>query len=769
MLNYYDKLSVYTPDYVEAGSYILINEVALIKDTVNDEILLRVTMANGNDVALKAVAIQIQMRDIFNDDVLVNGSSSMDYIYQDTEYPPQSIFGNTVPIKMPDNVRSVDVKISKAVFSDGSVWKSNPDSFVHVQPQDLLEGTDEFLETLRKPDDKYPPLLTFVENDECWQCTCGGINKVQDFVCYRCGRKKELCKQEFSAIPIHKKYADYVGEQERLAEEIRIKAEQEEAERKRLEELERQRREEELRIERAKKEEERKKIEEQRRIEQEEKDRILKKKRKRNITILSSFVVAGTCIALYIFVLGPMLRYEKAGRLYNNGNYIEAEKEYATLGDYKDSDYKRIQAEAQKLYAEAGELSEEKQFQEAYNKLATLLKDTAFLPKEYEEGIREKAKSEQTELLYQSADLYCESGEYGKAIKAVEQLQNEDGEDVTELLLNLKYLYAKQFAEKEDYKSALLNLQDIVLEDNKDAYLLYYKCLAKSLKEGDVIQFGEYEQDGNKGNGAEAIQWIVLDNNKDHFLIVSKSGLEAMKFGDTVSFSWENSIVRKWLNTDFYNLSFTDAERKRILKISVTTVLEKGKESTIDYITIPDKDIISNYLTKAQWSWEANDYLGKNHGWCEAVWLRNISGTKTNKYLISVLRRGGFLGTLGRSPSEKAVVRPMMWIDLSGDGYPAEKSIRIVDKEESEDKEEKNTSQRIASKKSASSKTSTSSSSSKSSGSNSSSSSSGGYGYDPNDPYYSNADHNRDGKINDDEFQDAMGAAIDDLASLIGG
>ena len=45
---------------------------------------------------------------------------------------------------------------------------------------------------------------------------------------------------------------------------------------------------------------------------------------------------------------------------------------------------------------------------------------------------------------------------------------------------------------------------------------------------------------------------------------------------------------------------------------------------------------------------------------------------------------------------------------------------------------------------------------------------SGGYKYDKNDKYYSANDHNHDGKINDEEFQDAMNAAIDDLLNAAG-
>lgn len=40
-----------------------------------------------------------------------------------------------------------------------------------------------------------------------------------------------------------------------------------------------------------------------------------------------------------------------------------------------------------------------------------------------------------------------------------------------------------------------------------------------------------------------------------------------------------------------------------------------------------------------------------------------------------------------------------------------------------------------------------------------------GYRYNKDDPYYSKNDHNGDGKINDEEFQDALGDALDDIAN----
>lgn len=150
--------------------------------------------------------------------------------------------------------------------------------------------------------------------------------------------------------------------------------------------------------------------------------------------------------------------------------------------------------------------------------------------------------------------------------------------------------------------------------------------------------------------------------------------------------------------------------------------------------------------------------------------------------------------TSGFSAFTVRAVRPMMWISFSDAAHKSKDGtvsydISIVDeadatKEDDPASSEKTTSNTNSSseKSSSHSSSSTASKSSRStssySGSSSrtesssssydSSASSSGYGYDPNDPYYSAADHDGDGKINDDEFQEAMGNAIDDLYAMMG-
>jgi len=82
---------------------------------------------------------------------------------------------------------------------------------------------------------------------------------------------------------------------------------------------------------------------------------------------------------------------------------------------------------------------------------------------------------------------------------------------------------------------------------------------------GDIISFGTYEQDNNTSNGKEAIEWIVLYDEGDRKLVISKYALDSLSFSTySNSYTWDVSSIRQWLNNDFINASFSDAEKNMI-------------------------------------------------------------------------------------------------------------------------------------------------------------------------------------------------------------
>lgn len=86
---------------------------------------------------------------------------------------------------------------------------------------------------------------------------------------------------------------------------------------------------------------------------------------------------------------------------------------------------------------------------------------------------------------------------------------------------------------------------------------------------GDIVTFGTYEQDNNRRDGAEDIQWIVIDQEDDRIMLISKDCLDSKPYHDTLeAINWEFCSLRQWLNEDFLETAFTKEERIRIVEVT---------------------------------------------------------------------------------------------------------------------------------------------------------------------------------------------------------
>ncbi len=87
---------------------------------------------------------------------------------------------------------------------------------------------------------------------------------------------------------------------------------------------------------------------------------------------------------------------------------------------------------------------------------------------------------------------------------------------------------------------------------------------------GETVVYGHYEQDRNYTNGKEPIEWIVLDKNNEGTLLISKYVLDTQPYNrKSTSVTWENSSLRTYLNTTFFDEAFSDLEATDILTTSV--------------------------------------------------------------------------------------------------------------------------------------------------------------------------------------------------------
>ena len=157
---------------------------------------------------------------------------------------------------------------------------------------------------------------------------------------------------------------------------------------------------------------------------------------------------------------------------------------------------------------------------------------------------------------------------------------------------------------------------------------------------GNLISFGSYEQDNNHENGSEPVEWRVLETDGNNILLLAERGLDVQMFDDDSS-DWRESVIRAWLNIDFYNTAFTPDEWGKIVSSSVTTESKfEGTESfaTVDNVFLLSQSEVERYFPEscgrlaspteyavannAQTVWSAKDCNGKSSN-SAAWWLRS--------------------------------------------------------------------------------------------------------------------------------------------------
>ena len=135
---------------------------------------------------------------------------------------------------------------------------------------------------------------------------------------------------------------------------------------------------------------------------------------------------------------------------------------------------------------------------------------------------------------------------------------------------------------------------------------------------GDIVTFGRYEQDNNRSNGAEAIEWLVLevDEANGRALVISRYGLDAKPYNTRYTdVTWATCTLRTWLNSDFLNAAFTADEQAAILTTTVDNSSSQGYWSTNGGSNTQDKIFLLSYA-------EVHQYFGVQY------W--QVSGSTSN-------------------------------------------------------------------------------------------------------------------------------------------
>ncbi len=254
----------------------------------------------------------------------------------------------------------------------------------------------------------------------------------------------------------------------------------------------------------------------------------------------------------------------------------------------------------------------------------------------------------------------------------------------TVIIPNGKYNNAIALMDAGKYGEALLVFE--ALEGYKDSANKIEECniniygeevwnKVKSVNVGDTYRFGSYEQDNNKSNGQEDIEWLVLAKEGTKILVISKEALDCKPYNTSYTdVTWETCTLRKWLNNDFINAAFSADERTMIPTVTVSA------DKNPDYSTNPGNatqdqvfllsitEVNKYFSSNSARQCKPTDYAVANGAWERDSgncwwWLRSPGFDQLHAAYVDI---DGDVDEIGGSVDyDVDAVRPALWIDLN--------------------------------------------------------------------------------------------------------
>ncbi|MDO4620173.1 MAG: DUF6273 domain-containing protein [Lachnospiraceae bacterium] len=189
-----------------------------------------------------------------------------------------------------------------------------------------------------------------------------------------------------------------------------------------------------------------------------------------------------------------------------------------------------------------------------------------------------------------------------------------------------------------------------------------------------VVTFGSYEQNNDPADGSEPIEWYVLDRTGDSALLLSKNCLDYMVYHDVFTYvTWETCSLRQWMNSEFLNAAFSDAEQAYIIPTELVTKSNSisyapGGNNTIDQVFLLSSEEAKQYLTTI----ELLTGTGTEYSYAKGLKLSKLAKGETAEYrLRSPGTQSDYAASCniagvseeGFSVDMPCGVRPAVWVD----------------------------------------------------------------------------------------------------------
>ena len=202
---------------------------------------------------------------------------------------------------------------------------------------------------------------------------------------------------------------------------------------------------------------------------------------------------------------------------------------------------------------------------------------------------------------------------------------------------------------------ALAGCKKKELTPEKDMTPVKLSADPSSYNVGDEIEFGKFEQNNEPDSGREPIVWVVAEKDGAKLTLVSKYCLVSMSYHTVqTEVTWADCSLRKWLNEDFINSSFSEPEKKLLMNVKHGAIFDSA------YIL--DEESFETYVKEASLGETSLTEFAKGQGDTHYLWLRSDEKSQAAP-------RGTFKGktVTDGDPivNQLLAVRPVINIDLS--------------------------------------------------------------------------------------------------------
>lgn len=206
-------------------------------------------------------------------------------------------------------------------------------------------------------------------------------------------------------------------------------------------------------------------------------------------------------------------------------------------------------------------------------------------------------------------------------------------------------------------EEVLTKAKRIELTNIKDAKIIKEYEYDDIIDSFDFIEFGTYNN--------KKIEWVVLKAEKGEALVVSKYVLKSLPFYDNDSKNffenwWQISNIKKWLNDEFYNKSFTVNEKNLIVEkgfLSKERITILDNQDIKKFFGENDKKVIESHTKTRLFPGVSDENIEISNGYVP-YWTKTI---KSNR--VSVINSSGELNEDGYRPTNKTIgIRPAIYI-----------------------------------------------------------------------------------------------------------